>query len=66
MVDNIADYYSAFDLFWLPSLYEGMPTAGVEAEANGLNLIVSNTVSRDLNVTGNIKFLPIKEKNISS
>lgn len=66
MVDNIADYYSAFDLFWLPSLYEGMPTAGVEAETNGLSLIVSNTVSKDLNVTGNVKFLSIKRKNIYS
>lgn len=57
MVNNVQDYYSASDIFWLPSFYEGMPTAGIEAQANGLKLFVSKNVSKSLNITNNIAFI---------
>lgn len=60
MVNNVQDYYSAFDIFWLTSLYEGMPTVGVEAQTNGLNVLVSDNVSRALNITKNVNFLDLK------
>ena len=33
-VDNPSDYYNVFDLFALPSLFEGLPVVGIEAQAN--------------------------------
>jgi len=58
---NVQDYYSVFDVFCLPSLFEGLPVVGLEAQAAGLPLLVSDTVSEELNLTGNVTFLPITE-----
>lgn len=41
---NIEDFYSAFDLFVFPSIFEGMPLAPVEAQANGLECILSSAL----------------------
>lgn len=38
-------YYSAMDCFVFPSLYEGMPLALLEAQANGLPCIASSAIS---------------------
>lgn len=38
----------AMDVFVMPSLYEGLPLVGIEAQACGLPFILSDTVSEDL------------------
>lgn len=63
--DNGDKYYSAFDLFWLPSLYEGMPTVGIEAQANGLPMLVSRNVTKSMKIIDNIKYLPINRNEIN-
>lgn len=54
---NVNEYYSAFDYFVLPSLYEGLPIAGVEAQANGLPCLLSNTISDECKISNNIVYL---------
>lgn len=39
--------YQAMDLFLLPSLWEGLPVVMLEAQAAGLPLLVSDTVTQD-------------------
>lgn len=52
---------SAFDVLALPSLYEGMPNVVIEAQAAGLACAVSNTVTRQADVTGLVEYLPIDD-----
>lgn len=39
---------NAFDIFLFPSLYEGLAIAGLEAQANGLPLIMSDTITKEI------------------
>lgn len=64
-VDNTRDYLSAFDIFLMPSLYEGLPVTLVEAQAAGLKCIVADNITHEVNVTKNIKYLPIKKESIN-
>lgn len=54
---DIPDLMNAFDLFLLPSLFEGLPLVGIEAQCAGLPIITATMVSEETNVTGNVKFL---------
>lgn len=51
-VDDIWKYYSAMDVLLAPSLYEGLPIAFVEAQANGLPILSSDAVSPEADLTG--------------
>lgn len=56
---DIAGLLSASDVLVMPSFYEGLPFALVEAQVNGLKCIVSTGVSNDSNKNSRITFLPI-------
>ena len=52
------DYYNAFDLFVLPSHYEGLPLVLIEAQAIGVPCLVAEAITREADVTGHLRYLP--------
>ncbi len=48
--EKVSDFMQAMDLLVLPSLFEGLPVAGIEAQAAGLPCIVSTAVTEEMDV----------------
>lgn len=58
---DVQDLYNAMDLFVLPSYYEGLPVVGVEAQANGLPILVSTNITNELKLTNVIKYKSLSD-----
>ncbi|HFU4214691.1 TPA: glycosyltransferase [Streptococcus suis] len=63
--ENINDYLSVMDIFLLPSRYEGLPVILIEVQASGLYSIVSNNITKEMNVIENMDFLSIEKDSIN-
>lgn len=58
--DDVQDLYNVMDLFILPSHYEGLGMVGVEAQANGLDVLVSTAVPDEMKFTNLVQFENLK------
>lgn len=52
--EQISQYYSAFDIFVFPSLFEGFGIAAIEAQVSGLRTIISKNVPSEVMLTDRI------------
>ena len=43
----------------MPSFYEGFPVTLLEAQTSGLPCVVSDVISREVDITGNVEFLSL-------
>ena len=53
-------FYSAMDVFVLPSIYEGFGFVNIEAQVSGLPCIVSEAVPTDVDISGRVEFLKLE------
>lgn len=59
---DINELLNAMDVFFLPSLYEGLPVVGIESQATGIPLVVSTEITKEIDISNNVTFESL-EKN---
>lgn len=57
--EDIQQFYNAFDAFLLPSLYEGLPVVGLEAQSCGLPVFFSSEITQEASVCDLASFIPL-------
>lgn len=62
--NDIQQYYNIMDVFILPSLFEGLPLTAIEAQANGLKVLLSSKITDEVAFDNKIKFIDINKNNI--
>ena len=58
---DVPNLYQAIDLFFMPSIFEGFGLACLEAETAGLQCLVSDRLPMEVDVTGNVVFMPLEK-----
>lgn len=59
-ISNAHELYQAFDLFILPSLYEGLGMVLIEAQCSGVPCLSSSEVPKIVKINPNFKFLSLQ------
>lgn len=58
---DIPELLQAMDVFLFPSLHEGLPVTLVEAQASGLRIIASDSITEEICLTGLVQFLSLRQ-----
>lgn len=56
---DVAQLLQAADVFFLPSFYEGLPIVALEAQAAGLTCVLSDSITKEVDITGNVVFVDL-------
>jgi glycosyltransferase involved in cell wall biosynthesis len=59
--DNVAELYSAMDVFVFPSLFEGLPLVGIEIQCSGLPVIASKNIPRQMEISDLVTWLDLND-----
>lgn len=59
--NDIEKIMQGMDIFLLPSLYEGLPVVGVEAQASGLLCILSDEMTKETKVLESTEFISLEK-----
>lgn len=57
--NDVYELLNVMDVFIFPSIYEGFPFTIIEAQCNGLPILLSDTITKDSIITQNVFILPI-------
>lgn len=58
---DVLTILKVMDVFVFPSLYEGLPLSLVEAQGTGIRCLISNRVTKDVQISNKVEFLPIND-----
>jgi glycosyltransferase involved in cell wall biosynthesis len=56
---DVSDWYQVMDCFVMPSLFEGLPVVGIEAQASGLPCVFSDRVTDEVLLSGSARRVPL-------
>lgn len=59
---DTAELMQAMDVFVFPSRFEGLPVVLVEAQSAGLKCIISNAITKECQITGEVEYLDLSEE----
>lgn len=59
--NDTVELYQGMDVFFLPSFFEGLPITGVEAQAMGLPMVVSDTVTCEMVYTDIVDYVCLSD-----
>lgn len=59
--NDVSPWLQAADVFVMPSLYEGLPVALVEAQTSGLSIVTSKNVPKEAQINQNYNFVGLDE-----
>ena len=62
-VDDVTPYLQAMDVAAMPSRYEGLAIAVIEAQAAGLEIIASDAIPEAAALTENVTFIPVSDED---
>lgn len=57
--NDVPKLLSAIDVKLFPSLFEGMPNTVIEAQASGLHCVISDTITKEADITGLVDYMSL-------
>lgn len=57
--NDVNELMQAMDCFIMPSKFEGLPFVLIEAQCAGLPCVISDTISKEVNITDNVHFVSL-------
>ncbi|MGN0632892.1 MAG: glycosyltransferase family 1 protein [Oscillospiraceae bacterium] len=58
---DVNEIYQAMDVFLFPSLWEGLPLTGIEAQTSGLPVVMSDVITDEVCITPNVYTMSLKD-----
>lgn len=59
--EDVSNLLQAMDVFLFPSFYEGFPVTLIEAQAAGLRIFASETITKDVAFSNDVHFLSLQQ-----
>jgi glycosyltransferase involved in cell wall biosynthesis len=58
---DVPDIFQGMDMFLMPSWFEGLPVTLIEAQASGINCVISDTITKDVKITELVDFVSLQK-----